>query len=214
MPETPTRTPPALQERSRRSQQDILQAGYALLKEDGADALTVAAVAERAGMAVGSVYRRFGDKERLLLAIQRSFTEDLEAEITERVSLPRMRALLDPAVAVAEAVGACTDAFHAHETLLRVFFLLGTRNEAVRAEGSRVSVEGNRRFAAALAHVPVTHADRDAALDFAYRLVYATIAHRVVQGGDLESDRPLSWAELRSHLQSAVVAYLLGPRRP
>jgi AcrR family transcriptional regulator len=208
--ESAVHRPAALQERSRRSQQDILQAGYALLEEGGVDALTVSAVAERAGMAVGSIYRRFGDKEGLLLAIQHAFTESLQAEIAQRMSVERLRILRDPAVAIAEAVGAITDGFQAHEALLRVFLLLGIRHEAVRKEGSRVSVEGNRRFAEALGHVAIAHHDRAAALDFAFRLVYATVAHRVTQGEFLESDRPLSWDELRSHLQTAVISYLLG----
>ncbi|MGW0624726.1 hypothetical protein ACWD3P_45785 [Streptomyces sp. NPDC002765] len=120
------------------------------------------------------------------------------------------RLLHDPAAAIAEAVGAITDAFRAHETLLRVFLLLGTRHEAVRAEGSRVSVEGNRHFTEALRHTPVAHADPEAALDFAYRLTYAAIAHRSTQGEFLESERPLPWTELRTHLQTAVISYLLG----
>jgi len=202
--------PAALQERSRRSRQAILQAGYALLEEQGIDALTVDAVAERAGMAVGSVFRRFGDKEGLLLAIQHAFTESLQAEITRRMSAERLRELTDPAAAIAEAVGAITDAFHAHEGLLRAFLLLGTRHDAVRAEGSRASAEGNGFFAAALAHVPIAHQDRAAALDFAFRLVYATVAHRVTHGESLESDRPLPWDQMRDRLQAAVVAYLLG----
>ena len=207
----PTATrPAALQERSRRSQQDILKAGYALLEEGGVDALTVAAVAERAGMAVGSIYRRFGDKEGLLLAIQHAFTENLQAEITERISVERLGLPRDPAVAIAEAVGAISDAFQAHEALLRVFLLLGTRHVAVRAEGSRVSVEGNRHFAEALRRTPIAHPDPAAAVDFAFRLTYATIAHRVTQGEFLESDRRLPWSQLRSHLQTAVVSYLLG----
>ncbi|MEV7734372.1 helix-turn-helix domain-containing protein [Streptomyces sp. NPDC088921] len=209
MTESPTRRPAALREGSRRSQQELMQAGYVLLEEGGVDALTVAAVAERAGMAVGSIYRRFGDKEGLLLAIQHAFTDNLQAEITERMSAERLRILRDPAVAIAEAVGALTDAFQAHEALLRVFLLLGTRHEAVRIEGSRVSIEGNRHFAGTLRHTPIAHADPEAALDFAYRLIYASIAHRVTQGEFLESDRPLAWNELRSHLQTAVVSYLL-----
>jgi AcrR family transcriptional regulator len=202
--------PPALQERSRRSQQAILRAGYALLEEQGVEALTVDAVAERAGMAVGSVFRRFGDKEGLLLAIQHAFTESLQAEITQRMSGERLGRLDDPAAAIAEAVGAITDAFHAHEGLLRAFLLLGTRHDAVRHQGSRASVEGNGYFAVALAHVPIAHQDRAAALDFAYRLIYATVAHRVTHGESLESDRPLPWQEMRERLQAAVVAYLLG----
>ncbi|MEH0639558.1 TetR/AcrR family transcriptional regulator [Streptomyces bottropensis] len=213
MTESPARRPAALRESSRRSQQDLMRAGYALLEEGGVDALTVAAVAERAGMAVGSIYRRFGDKEGLLLAIQHAFTENLQAEIAERMSAERLRILRDPAVAIAEAVGALTDSFQAHEALLRVFLLLGTRQEAVRTEGSRVSIEGNRHFAETLRHTPIAHPDPEAALDFAYRLIYASIAHRVTQGEFLESDRPLPWSELRSHLQTAVVSYLLGAQQ-
>jgi AcrR family transcriptional regulator len=208
--ESATPRPAALQKRSRRSQQDILQAGYGLLEEGGVDALTVAAVAERAGMAVGSIYRRFGDKDGLLLAIQHAFTESLQAEITQRMSVERLHILRDPAVAIAEAVGAITDAFRAHEALLRVFLLLGIRHEAVRKEGSRVSIDGNRHFTEALDHVSIAHEDRAAALDFAFRLVYATVAHRVTQGELLESTRPLPWGELRSRLQTAVISYLLG----
>ncbi|MFI7703962.1 TetR family transcriptional regulator [Nonomuraea sp. NPDC049480] len=42
------RLPPAPHERSRRSRQEILEAGYALLEEGGPQALTTAAVAARA----------------------------------------------------------------------------------------------------------------------------------------------------------------------
>ncbi|WP_329600139.1 TetR/AcrR family transcriptional regulator [Streptomyces pseudovenezuelae] len=210
MTEPTARRPAALQDRSRRSQQGILLAGRALLEEGGLEALTVAAVAERAGMAVGSIYRRFGDKEGLLQAIQHDFTETLLAEIAERASVERLRILRDPAVAIAEAVGAIADAFHSHQALLRVFLLLGTQHERVWSEGSRVSVEGNRRFAETLEHVAIAHADRAAALDFAFRLTYAALAHRITQGEFLESERPLSWNELRSRLQTAAISYLLG----
>lgn len=158
------------------------------------------------GQADGKVRRRLVRQPR---HPQPPFTENLQAEITGRMSAERLRILRDPAVAIAEAVGAITDSFQAHEALLRVFLLLGTRHEAVRAEGSRVSLEGNRHFTEALRHTPVAHPNPEAALDFAYRLIYATIAHRITQGEFLESDRPLPWTELRSHLQTAVASYLL-----
>ena len=57
------------QERSRRTHVAILAAGTELLEEGGPDALVVSAVAERAGVSVGGVYRRFGTKDQLLLAL-------------------------------------------------------------------------------------------------------------------------------------------------
>ncbi|MFE7277341.1 MULTISPECIES: TetR/AcrR family transcriptional regulator [Streptomyces] len=214
MTDNSVRRPAAVQGRSRRSEQEFLRAGFSLLEEGGVEALTVAAVAERAGMSVGSVYRRFGDKEGLLYAIHLAFTDMLRAEVTQRVSVERLRDVPDPAAAIAEAVGGFADAFQAREGLVRVFLLLGIRHAAVRELGTRVSVEGNLLFSAALERVPVAHPDRAVALDFAYRLMYAGVAHRITQGEFLESDRPLPWSALKSRLQETVVAYLLGGPEP
>ena len=48
------------------------------------------------------------------------------------------------------------------------------------------------------------------ALDFAFRLVYAMCAHRVVHGEHLESARPLPWRRLTEELAVTVRRYLLG----
>lgn len=47
--------------------------------EEGPDALTVGSVAPRAGL--GTVYRRFGNKERLLAALQFAFIQIVDADI-------------------------------------------------------------------------------------------------------------------------------------
>ena len=67
----------------------IFQAGAGLLEEGGAEALTVAAVAARAGVSVGSVYRRFGDKDRLLASLQADFTGASGVEIIRRFTSRR-----------------------------------------------------------------------------------------------------------------------------
>jgi len=59
---------PPQQDRSRRTEQRLLQATLALLQEGGLGACTVPAVAERAGVAVGSVYRRYPDKQAMVSA--------------------------------------------------------------------------------------------------------------------------------------------------
>jgi AcrR family transcriptional regulator len=58
-------------------------AGLELLAEEGPDALTVGAVAPRAGL--GTVYRRFGNKERLLAALQFAFIQIVDADIERHV---------------------------------------------------------------------------------------------------------------------------------
>jgi AcrR family transcriptional regulator len=210
----PSSVPPALQARSRLTQDRIFAAGTRLLEEGGAEALTVAAVAEAAGVAVGSVYRRFGDKERLFSAIQARFTEDFRAEFRQRVADTELNSAAAPAEVIAAAVRGVAETFRAHAPLLRVFMLLGAQNPAVFEVGATASIEGGRTFrdtvmlaAAALRH----HPDVEAAIDFAYRLTYAACAHRIIHGEHLESARPLSWGQLIDEVCTAVTAYLLAP---
>ncbi|MEU7834704.1 MULTISPECIES: TetR/AcrR family transcriptional regulator [unclassified Nonomuraea] len=206
-------TPVARQARSRETQNRIFDAGIRLLEEGGPEALTVVAVAEAAEVSVGSVYRRFGDKERLLLALQARFTDELAAEFFRRLVDLDLSAATPPDVVIAAAVEGAAGSLHSHATLMRVFMLLGTQNPAVFEHGSAVSVRGNQVFrdtillaAPALRH----HPDVEAAIDFAYRMIYATCAHRIIHGEYLESRRPLPWPELVDQLRRAVTAYLLS----
>lgn len=214
MTSEPSGAPPALQARSRATQERIFEAGTRLLEEGGEDALTIAAVAATAGVAVGSVYRRFGDKERLLHALQSRFTEDFRVEFRRRVADTGLSSATPAADVVDGAVAGVVETFRTHEPLMRVFMLLGTRNPAVFAEGASASIQGGRMFrdtvllaAPALRH----HEDVETAVDFAYRLVYATCAHRVIHGEHLESARAMGWEQLADHVRRAVRAYLLTP---
>lgn len=207
-------TPPALQARSRVTQNRIFLEGTRLLEEGGPEALTTAAVAEAAGVSVGSVYRRFGDKERLLLAIQARFTDEFRAELLHRVSDTGLTAATPPSEVISSAVTGLAETFHGHERLLRVFMLLGAGNTTVYEQGSTASIAGGRAFrdtvmlaAPALRH----HHDVEAAIDFAYRMVYATCTHRIIMGENLESARPLPWPELIDQMRRAATAYLLTP---
>jgi AcrR family transcriptional regulator len=190
----------------------IFQAGARLLEEGGAEALTVGAVAARAGVSVGSVYRRFGDKDRLLASLQADFTTRFRAEIVRRFASAPGPGDADPGELVTAAVAGVAETFQAHQCLLRVFILLGTANEAVLREGAEASVDGGRAFRRFLEPVVshVRHSDAEEALDFSFRLVYAMCAHRVVHGAHLESARPLSWPRLTEELAMTVKRYLLG----
>jgi AcrR family transcriptional regulator len=66
---------PALQARSRRTRDRLLDAAEALLAQGGPEAATVPAIARRARVAVGSVYRRFPDKDAVLRAVYERFFE-------------------------------------------------------------------------------------------------------------------------------------------
>ncbi|MER6248845.1 TetR/AcrR family transcriptional regulator [Streptomyces griseorubiginosus] len=200
--------PPAQQARSRRTQQRILEAGTALLEEGGTEALTIAAVAARAGVSVGSVYRRFGGKDRLIAGLQHAMIDEFRADIIRRFAPLRT----DPSTMVASAVAGLTETFEAHERLMRVFITAGTTDPAVAQVGSAASIDAGQVFKRFLEPVgPMIDApEPELRLDVAFRLVYAACMNRVLHGERFESERPLTWRQLTDELVNAVCLYLLG----
>ena len=61
---------PPQQERSTRVLLKVLEAAETILRRDGAEGLTMPAVALEAGVSVGGIYRRFQTKQDLLRAIK------------------------------------------------------------------------------------------------------------------------------------------------
>jgi len=55
----------------------------------------------------------------------------------------------------------------------------------------------------------IAHDDPELAVDVAFRLVYSTLARRVMRGEAFESRRPLTWQQLVDELGEACVRYLL-----
>lgn len=67
-----------IQRRSRESVRRILEATEAIVAEDGVDAVTTRAIAERAGVAPPSIYRFFSDRDEILDALLETMLEDLD----------------------------------------------------------------------------------------------------------------------------------------
>lgn len=200
--------PPARQARSRLTQQRILEAGTALLEEGGTEALTVAAVASRAGVSVGSVYRRFGDKDRLLAALQHDMIDQFRADIIHRFA----PLSTDPAALVASAVTGLTETYQAHERLMRVFLAAGATDAAVARVGSEAAMDAKRVFRQFLEPIVlvIDAPEPELRLDVVYRLIYGTCQNRVLYGELFESDRPLTWRQLTDELVGVACLYLLG----
>ena len=71
---------PVRQQRSRETLDRLLDAAEAVLAEEGLEAATVPRIADRAGMSVGAVYRRFPDKDAVLRAVYGRFFACLAAQ--------------------------------------------------------------------------------------------------------------------------------------
>jgi AcrR family transcriptional regulator len=73
------------QARARYKVELIFEAAMRLIERDGIDGLTTNAVAQTAGVSIGTLYQYFGDKHALLQAMVEREMEELAARIRSRV---------------------------------------------------------------------------------------------------------------------------------
>lgn len=83
----PRPTPPAERADARANRQRLLDAAVAVFAERGADA-EIREVAERAGLAVGTVYNHFPSKEDLLTAVVEEAVAQCEAALDAALAQP------------------------------------------------------------------------------------------------------------------------------
>jgi AcrR family transcriptional regulator len=77
-------TPRRLTPRQSSRRQRILDAALALAAEGGYDAVQMRDVAERADVALGTLYRYFGSKDQLLAAVWQEWSTDVETRVGKR----------------------------------------------------------------------------------------------------------------------------------
>ena len=94
---------PPKQARSRETVRAIVEAAARVLEVDGLDGFSTNAVAERAGVSIGSLYQYFPRKEAIVRAlIEREellLVKDLEAATAEPSGVAALSALIDAAIA-------------------------------------------------------------------------------------------------------------------
>ncbi|MGO4631987.1 TetR/AcrR family transcriptional regulator [Streptomyces sp. 2RAF24] len=98
----PYRRTPAVQARLDAQRAGVVEAGLGLLAEYGYAGCTMAAVAARAGIATGSVYRHFPSKAELSVELFRTVVGREVAAVSEAAALGAHRGSADRVVAVIE----------------------------------------------------------------------------------------------------------------
>lgn len=120
----------------------ILSAAVALFAERGVDA-EVRDIAERAGVAVGTLYNHFPRKDHLLVAVLREalreFQQATEQALIEPDVIVALRSFVHDGLAVAERYGALMAAIAEGRLLVE-------RNDAEEAQATRVAI--NERLVA------------------------------------------------------------------
>lgn len=202
--------PAPKQDRSRRTEQALLDAALSLFLARGVEAVTVSDIATAAGVAPATIYRRFGDKEGLLKEAFARFT-DHALRMLALAPAPRPGRGLVP---LAADVAALVVRFaQGNRRLLQSSYAKALADDFYAAR----LVELRRRTFALLkpyflGHAgEIGHPDPELAIDFALRQAVAMLSARL-EAGQLEVDEgAISDAAFVRELLRSILSYLQVP---
>lgn len=195
---------PPVQSRSESSAERMVAAALELLAAGGLAAVTVAAVAERAGTSNGALYHRFGDRTGLLLAAQ-----DHALTVVERETVAAFAAAEhepDDDRAVRLLADAALGLFATHRGAVRAF-VVEARHLPGAASFTARTVRGSHLLARTVtgwlvARFAAAPADAEAA----WRVLFALGAAQALVDDDEVSPGRLGRDELADALARAVTA--------
>ncbi|MFD5396741.1 TetR/AcrR family transcriptional regulator [Streptomyces sp. NPDC127097] len=196
---------PPQQKRSRAAMERILGAAQELVAERGAAALTIAGVAVRAKVAVGTIYSRFAGKDALLAAVQDRWLDQLIArQQANRTAVTETSA--DFPDTVARCVSGMISTFHDHADLIREFAL---RNAGQPVQDT--ALHKLQEVFTQLCDVILAHPGRPDEIDrrrvaLAMRAVQATLEWRVTTPLAVAPDN--DWDTLSQDLPGLAMRYL------
>ncbi|ORA24360.1 hypothetical protein BST12_05875 [Mycobacterium angelicum] len=201
--------PPPQQARSRAALRRLLTSAEEVLVSEGPEKLTIARVANHAGVSVGGVYRRFASKEQLIDAVKLALAERLEEAVGAALDQaePSLGGVIDAfTTALAETL-------NQSGRLIPVLLASGRRADPPE-QGMRTVTDLQQRFvdAAAAHRQHIGHPDPTMALNIAFRTVIAAGTHRAAMSPWLPDG--LTWKEWAREIADMVTAHLTAKRKP
>lgn len=187
-----------VQARAHATRDALLAAGRALLADRDFDALSIADLAGRAGLSVGSFYGRFRDKEAYIDQLQSQVTAEWTAAAAAMLDAQRERGA-DAAAIVRELCATVIRLLRADAGFLRAVLRHSstqvTRWTPIKQAGRGVVDKTARLLAPRLAHLP--SGQRAPRIRFAMQVVYGTAINAVLNDpGPLALDDPRLEREL------------------
>ncbi|MCX5535974.1 TetR/AcrR family transcriptional regulator [Streptomyces sp. NBC_00006] len=185
----------------------VLRAAEEIAASSGLEEMTITGVAARAGVSVGTIYRRFEDKEQLINALTERMLERREAYVTEQLSKaePSLPGVMD---AYAHAL---LHSFADHSNLFPE--LLRTRGTKPPDRGARTITEVHRLLLEAAAPYAgeIRRSDPHKALDTAARAILGACFHNSVRPDPATGEQ--AQRQYADELSDMAIAYLLTPDR-
>jgi AcrR family transcriptional regulator len=201
---------PALQTRSQETRDRLLDAAESLLREGGPEKATVPAIARRAKVAVGSVYRRFADKDTVLRSIYARFFERSLAANRDALNEERWAGVpLEPMLR--KLVDGMVRGYRFHAPLLAALLRYADAHpDAVfrqQAEAMRADVFAGISRLLLSRRDAIEHPEPERAVDFLFVTMGLTLKGYLLHGDRLGT--PISWSELSEELQRFALGYLV-----
>ncbi len=209
---------PVVQERGKHTVERLLEAAEQMLDFVGLEGATVPTIAAAAGVSVGTVYKRFPDKDALLRAVHERFFNDLLA--ANQFALDPAKWVDTPTIElVTTVVAGMIEGYRGRKTLIRALMLYAeTHTDSdFRAHAEERRLETLHLFEALLrdrkADIGHPHPER------AIRFVVALFGHALEGSVVSETgtrDLFSSGSEAAAELARIVVGYLRvkGTERP
>ncbi|MFE9825827.1 TetR/AcrR family transcriptional regulator [Streptomyces sp. NPDC005791] len=210
MTDDPDRRAPYREPRQARSAATlarVLRAAQEIASSVGLEEMTMAGVADRAGVSVGTIYRRFEDKGQLISALTERMLERREEYVAERLRAaePSLSGVMD---AYAHALlQSFADSSNVFPELLRA------RGADALDRGARAITEIHRLLleaATPYAH-QIRRSDPQTALDTAARAVLGACFHNSVRPDPAYGEEARH--RYADELSDMAIAYLLTPDR-
>lgn len=208
MTEEPVRPPSYREPRQARSAATlarVLLAAEEIASSTGLEEMTITGVAERAGVSVGTIYRRFEDKEQLITALTDRMLQRREEYVAERLRTaePSLAGVMD---AYAHALlQSFADSSNLFPELLR------TRGTASLDRGARTITEIHRLLIEAARPYAdqIRRSDPETALDTAARAILGACFHNSVRPDPATGEA--AQHRYADELGAMATAYLLTP---
>ena len=211
-----------VQERGRNTIQRLLDATERTLESDGLEGATVPAIAARAKMSVGNVYKRFQDKDSLLRAVYERFFSDALAANEFALDPAKWEGVRTPQLLSTLVMG-MIEGYRSRRSLIRALLLYAQTHPdpAFRSHSEQLRLQSLELFERLLRdrRADIGHPHPERAIRFVVTLIGHALETAVLSeaGGGLSSGDFLSLApETASELSRVVYGYLRlrGVERP
>lgn len=176
------RVRPALQARSRKTLNALLDALDRLLRDRSFESITVLDLAREAGVSTGAFYARFSSKDDLLPELYSRFQDSLK-EITDRELDPASWAPLSPRERADRLAQFLCDTYQRRSWLLRAVVIHSRRHTPTMADGPKHTPQAEllRKLADCVGSAPAPRTDlsRDE-LEFAVYVAITLVREAVL----------------------------------